>query len=134
MKRSILLLIAAILGLAYLIYIITYFSGIIANSSSGTELIAGGIATALVMPHIICVGVAVIFNVIGWALKARWAALVAGILYAVSMACMFMYAVFVVIQMILCFIGFAKMKQNVKIPAQQFKYFKTESERTTKED
>lgn len=101
---------AAVIGSLYLIYLISYFTGEI-GSSEGAEAIGAGLASALVMPHMVCVGVAVIFNWLGWAMKVRWAALVAGIMYAVSMVLMFLYAVFVVVEMILCFVAFAKMKQ-----------------------
>ena len=111
MKRSKLLLAAGIIGFIYLIYLIAYFSNAV-TGSDGSEAVSAGIATALVTPHMICVGIAVIFNWLGWALKARWAALVAGILYAVSIVCMFMYAMFVVIEMVFCFVAYAKMKQK----------------------
>lgn len=87
-KRSKLLLTSAIIGTIYLIYLVVYFSGGI-TSSEGTEAIGAGIADALVIPHMVCVGIAAIFNWLGWALRARWAALVAGILYAVSIVFMF---------------------------------------------
>ena len=111
MKRSKLLLISAIIGSLYTIYLITYFGGAI-GTSDGMEAVSAGLATAIVMPHMVCVGISVVFNWIGWALKARWAALVAGILYAVSMMLMFLYAPFVLLEMIFCFVGFAKMKQK----------------------
>ncbi len=112
MKRSKLLLVSGVIGTLYLIYLIVYFSGTLSSASGGAETLGAGIATALVAPHMVCVGVAVIFNWLGWALKARWAALVAGILFAVSIVCMFLYAVFVIVEMILCFVAFAKMKQQ----------------------
>lgn len=111
MKRSKLLLASGIIGALYLIYLITYFTGGIVSSDGAAEAIGAGIATALVMPHMVCVGVAVLFNWIGWGLKARWGALVAGIMYAVSMVCMFIYAMFVLLEMVFCFVAFAKMKQ-----------------------
>ena len=111
MKRSKLLLASGIIGTIYLVYLIVYFSNGV-TASDGAEAIGAGIAAALVTPHMVCVGIAVIFNWLGWALKARWAALVAGIMYAVSMACMFMYAMFVVIEMVFCFVAFAKMKHK----------------------
>lgn len=43
-------------------------------------------------------------------MKLRWAALVAGILYAVSILLIFIFGIFVIIQMILCFVAFSKMK------------------------
>ena len=104
MKRSVLLLVSGIIGIAYLIYIISYFA------SASTTNAGGAIATALVMPHMICVLVAVVFNVLGWVLRARWAALVAGIMYSVSAVLMLIYAPFVLVELILCFVAFGKMK------------------------
>ena len=111
MKKSKLLMAAAIIGTLYLVYLISYFTGGMTSSEGTAEAIGAGLAAALVMPHAVCVGIAVIFNWLGWALKARWAALVAGIMYAVSMVCMFLYAMFVVLEMIFCFVAFAKMKK-----------------------
>jgi len=119
MKRSKSLLIAAILGTAYLVYLVSYFGkGLTSSPTDSAQFIGAGLAAALVMPHMVCVGVAVIFNWIGWAMKARWAALVAGILYAVSMVLMFLYALFVVVQMILCFVSFARTKQKEIVQVQ----------------
>lgn len=111
MKRSKLLLCAGILGTLYLIYLISHFTGAM-SSANESDALAGGLATAIVFPHLVCVLIAAVFNWIGWLAKARWAALVAGIMYAVSMVLMFMYAMFVVVQMILCFVAFAKMKKK----------------------
>lgn len=112
MKKSKLLLAAGILGTVYLIYLIGYFSTLAASAEGTIEELGRGIAVALVTPHMLCVGIAVIFNWLGWALKARWAALVAGIMYAVAILCMFLYAIFVVLEMIFCFVAFAQMKQT----------------------
>ena len=109
MKRSKLLLASAILGTLYLIYLISYFTGSMA-ATDGAALVGGAIATAMVTPHMLCVGLASLFSWIGWGASLRWAALVAGILFAVSILCMFLYALFVALQMIFCFVAFAKMK------------------------
>lgn len=109
-KKSVLLLISAILGMIYAIYSIVYWTGV--NSGvSGWEALGSGIATALVMPHMICAVLAAIFNVLGWALSSRGLALTGAILYAVAAALFPMYAFFVLVQMILSFIGFAKLKK-----------------------
>lgn len=111
MRRSKLLLVSGIISLAYFIYLIVHFMGATLSSNSA-EALGGALATAIVTPHMICVGIGVIFNFIGWALKARWAALVAGIMYSVSVLLMFIYGVFVIIQIIFCFVAFAKMKNK----------------------
>ncbi|MDO4198445.1 MAG: hypothetical protein Q4D13_05605 [Erysipelotrichaceae bacterium] len=110
MKRNVLLLISAIIGTIYGIYLIAYFTGAV-SGSSGTEQAGAALAGVLVMPHMAMVWIALIFNWLGYIFKLRWAALVAGILYAVSMVLFFVYFMFVVVEMILCFIAYAKMKK-----------------------
>ncbi len=66
-KKSVLLLISAILGILYAIYIVSYFAGAPANAGGAAEAIGAGIATALVMPHMLCAVLAAIFNTLGWA-------------------------------------------------------------------
>ena len=73
-------------------------------------------ASALVLPHMFFVIIAVILNIIAWIGNVRWAALVAGIMYAIAMVAFFLYALFVIVQMILCFVAFDTMKKsNVEI-------------------
>ena len=68
MKRSKLLLVSGIIGTLYGIYIIYYFLNA-ASSSSGAEQIGAGLATALVMPHMAFVWLALILNWLGYFLK-----------------------------------------------------------------
>ncbi len=112
MKRSKLLLVSAILSTLYLIYIFIYFFNGISSSSNGAEALGVGLAGVLVTPHILFVGLGVLFNWIGWGMNKRWAALVSGILYFVSIFLMILYAIFVIVQVILCFVGYAKMKKE----------------------
>lgn len=109
MKRNKLLLIAFIIGLAYLVYLIAYFSGAV-GSSTGTEQAGAAIATAMVTPHMICVLLAVIFNGLGYFKNAKGFALTGAILYAVAMVIFLPYFIFVVLEMILSFIGYAQIK------------------------
>ena len=111
MKRSKLLLISAVLGTAYVLYLIYYFGGVIVNSSGTSEEVGGALAAMLVAPHMVLTAIAVIFNWLGFALKVKWAALVAGILYAVAMVLFIVYFMFVIIEMILCFVAYGKMKK-----------------------
>lgn len=112
MKKSKLLLVSGIIGLLYLIYLIYYFTNINVTSSGSSESIGSGIATLLVTPHMVLTGIAVIFNWVGYFLNAKWAALTAGILYAVAMVLFIMYFMFVIVEMILCFVAYSKMKKN----------------------
>lgn len=114
MKKSKLLLIAGILGTAYAIYLVSYFLNVNGASTSSTEQLGATLATALVMPHMAIVWIAVIFNWLGFFLNARWGALVAGVLYVVAILFFFLYFMFVIVEMILCFVAFGKMKKNQK--------------------
>lgn len=110
-KKSVLLLISAILGVLYAIYSVTYWAGA-GSGMSGAAAIGAGIATVLAMPHTICAVLAAIFNVLGWAMSSRGFALTGAILYAVAAVLFPIYAMFVLIQMILSFVGFAKLKKG----------------------
>lgn len=109
-KKSILLLISAILGVMYAVYIVSHFAGATFGARGAAEAIGVGIATILVMPHMICAVLAALFNVLGWAMNSRGFSLTGAILYAVAAVLFPMYAIFVLIQMILSFVGFAKLK------------------------
>lgn len=118
-KKSLPLLISWILGLAYAIYLVAYFVNAIGTSTDAAQALGAGIATAMVTPHMIFVFLAVIFNILGWAGNIRWSALCGAILYAVALALFLPYFMFVVVEMILSFVGFAKMKKSpVPVPEQ----------------
>lgn len=111
-KKSKLLLVSWIIGALYLVYLISYIGG--AGSAAGTdsaEALGTAIGLALIVPHLLFVALAVIFNILGWAMNKRGFALTGGILYAVSILMMPIYFMFVLIEMILSFVGFAKMKK-----------------------
>lgn len=113
MKRSKCLLVSGILGVIYSVYLISYFVGQNSAQSDVASAIGVGIATILVMPHMICTILATIFNVLGWAMNKRGFALTGAILYAVAMVVFPMYFFFVIVQMILSFVGFAKLKKII---------------------
>lgn len=110
-KKSKLSLISWILSLLYLIYLIFYFGESMGNTT-GPEQAGVAIATALVFPHMLAVGIGLIFNMIGYFLNNRAFILVGAILYSVSILLFMMYFMFVVVQMILSYVAFAKMKKN----------------------
>lgn len=116
-KKSNCLLVSLILGVAYIVYLFAYFFGANANTNGSAEAIGVGLATALVMPHMIVTLLAVIFNILGWAMGKRGFALTGAILYAVAMVVFPMYFFFVIVQMILSFVGFAKLKTKNPQPA-----------------
>lgn len=105
------LIISAILGTVYSLYLIVHFSGTMSGDVSDTEAIGGAIATMLVTPHIIVVVLSTIFNILAVALKKMGFALTSGILYSVAGVLMIMYLPFVIPMIILSFIGYSKMKK-----------------------
>ena len=111
-KGRILLLIAFLIGLAYAIYSFSYWGGAIGTAGSSSEQLGAGIATALVTPHVVLASLAVVFNALALLLYNRGFALVAAILYTVALAVFPMYFMFVVLEMILCYVAFARMKKK----------------------
>lgn len=109
-KLSKCLMISLIIGVAYLAYSASYWTGAAGSGANTAEQIGSGLATALVMPHLICTALAVIFNALGLFLKKRGFALTGAILYTVALVLFPVYFMFVIIEMILSYIGFAKMK------------------------
>lgn len=105
------LLVSFILGILYAVYLIAYFSGAV-GGSSGAEQAGAAIAAALVTPHMVCEVLATIFNGLGLFMDKRGFALTGAILYTVSIVLFPPYFMFVIIQMILSYIGFAKLKKQ----------------------
>lgn len=112
-KVNKLLLISFVLGAAYIIYAVFYWSGAFGSSETGAEQVGSGLAIALVMPHLIASVLAVLFNALGLFMRKRGFALAGAILYTVALALFPVYFMFVVVEMILSYIGYAKMKKEI---------------------
>lgn len=110
-KKSIAMIIAGILGVAYGIYLISYFGGGILNSSDGFAMIGTGIAGALVAPHTICVALGGIFCLVSGFYNKNGLGLAGAILFVVSAVLFPLYALFVVPMIILGFIGASNVKK-----------------------
>lgn len=113
-ERSKTLLISVILATAYFIYLVCYFTGILSQSSSSEQTVGSTIATTIVMPHMIVLGIGALFAWIGFFIKVNWAALVGAILYAISALLFLPYFMFSVPILIFGFIGYA-MQRKVKL-------------------
>ncbi|WP_343208239.1 hypothetical protein [Anaerolentibacter hominis] len=111
-KLNICLLIALIIGAAYLIYSIVYWGGALGSGADAAEQIGSGIAVALVTPHLICTAVAVVFNALGLFMKKRGFALVGAIMYTVALVLFPVYFMFVIVEMVLSYVGYGIMKKQ----------------------
>lgn len=118
---SIPLLISMFIGIAYILYSAAYWSSL--NTSSGVSAqIGSGIATLLVLPHLVVAAIAVLFNVLGFCLKKRWLALTCAILYTVSMLLFPAYFMFVILEVVLSFVAFATMTRAKPSNAKNHSY------------
>ncbi|MBQ5608545.1 MAG: hypothetical protein IIU86_05920 [Oscillospiraceae bacterium] len=108
--RSKCLFVANGLATAYGIYLVCYFFGTTLNAS-GADAVAGAIATALVLPHMILFLVGAVFGWLGYFAKKSWPALVAAILYSVGTLFFLAYVMFGVPLLILGFVGYSKQKK-----------------------
>lgn len=106
------LLIAFIIGILYLIYSLFYWSGAASSSTSSAEQLGAGIATVLVMPHLFMTALAVLFNALGLFLKGKGFALTGAILYTIAILLFPVYFMFVILEAILSYIGFATMPKK----------------------
>lgn len=117
-KHSKTLLVSAILAIFYCSYIIGYFLGGV-TGTDGAEQLGASIATAIVMPHIILVVLATIFNWVAYFSNKRGFALTAGILFSVAGVVFLPYIFFVIPSLVLSFVGYSKLKtineENAKI-------------------
>lgn len=115
MKKSKLALISLMLSALYAAYLIYYVSSTGSKASSGDSATQVGttIGIAIILPHLICTGIALLMNILGYFLNVRGLILTAAILYTIAIVLMPVYAPFVLVQTILCYIAFTKMK---KIP------------------
>lgn len=108
--RSKILFVCAVLATAYVVYLIVYFGGSMGELNTSEE-IGGAMATALVTPHIICMGLGAVFSWIGFFLRKPWGALTGAILYCVGALIFIMYAPLCIPMIVLGFIGFANQRK-----------------------
>ena len=109
-KRSFALLISAALGGLYTGYWMYHILSIAASADGVWEAAGVAIGVGLIAPHLICAVLAFIFNTIAYASCNKWLALTGAILYTVAALVFIVYSPFVIIQAILSYVGFARMK------------------------
>lgn len=120
-KKSVLLLISMLVGLAYVAYSIYYWTGANAGNGSDTEAVGAAIATAVVMPHLVLAFLALVFNILGFFMSKPAFALTAGILYSVSLLLFPPYFWGVVLELVLCYVAFGLMhSRRNRAPAARY--------------
>lgn len=113
-KLSLTLLLALIIGIAYFSFLSKYFFGFTIDGLENgdvPEFFGAAIANALVAPHILLGWIAVILNLVAFLANNRGCALATVILYAVSAVSFFMYALFVVPEILLSIIGYVRLRK-----------------------
>lgn len=113
-KRSLALLLALAIGILYYGFCSQYFFGTTvdaAQTENTAAFFGSAIAGALVTPHIALGWIAVVLNLVAFLANSRGCALATVILYAVSAVLFFMYALFVVPEIILSIIGYVRLKK-----------------------
>ncbi|GKH35115.1 hypothetical protein DWX41_02850 [Hungatella hathewayi] len=111
-KINVCVLISLIFGVLYLIYCAFYWSGTISDTVGTAQKVGVAIATTLVIPHIAMTALAVVFNALGLFMNKWGFVLTGAILYAVALILFPIYFIFVIVEMILSFVGFAQMKKD----------------------
>ena len=111
-NRSKTLIISMVLGVAYSIFIMSYFFDVTMNGN-GMDFVAGSIASAIVFPHMIASIAGAVFSIVAVLINKRWCALVAFIMYYVASLLFIMYAIFTLPIAIIATIGYVRMKKYI---------------------
>ena len=109
-KRSKVLFVANVLGSLYAIYLMVHFFGSV-GSTEGAEQIGAGLATAIIMPHLVLIILSALFGFLGFFLRKDGFNLTSGILYSVATALFLFYFMFTVPLIVLSFVGYSKQKR-----------------------
>ena len=102
---------STIISLAYGIYAIVYWAGTNSSTTDDAEAIGAGIATLLVLPHMLVTWLGIIFGLVGFFTRKTGFQLTAAILYAVGAVLFIIYALFLVPSIVLGFVGYSAQKK-----------------------
>ncbi len=105
---------AVLIALLYGVYSITYWTDANASTSDDAEAIGAGIATFLVLPHVLTTWVGILFGLIGYFSRKTGFLLTAAILYSVAAVLFFLYAIFLIPSIVLGFVGYSSQKKMNK--------------------
>lgn len=110
-KRSKAAFIGAVLGTAYAIYSVIYWSQANSGTVDDGEALGAAIATALVLPHMLVTVIGAIFALIGFFTRKAGLVLTGAILFSVAAVLFLIYAVFLIPSIVLGFVGYANQKK-----------------------
>lgn len=115
--HRIIYIVCAVISLLYCIYSIWYVFDTTSNVEGSAEAIGVGIAVYLAIPHLLVMFVGTLVNWFAAILTNKGCALASAILYTVAIFLMPVWFMFVIIQMILMYVGFGIQlhNQNKKI-------------------
>lgn len=110
-NRSKAAFVGALLGVAYAVYSVVYWSGATSSATNDGELLGAAIATALVFPHMLVTVLGAIFAVIGFFTRKPGLTLTGAILFSVAAVLFLLYAAFLIPSIVLGFVGYANQKK-----------------------
>ncbi len=110
-KKSMLSLVALILGVLAIIIEFTAASGSMNSASSDAEQVGAAIGLAIVLPSVIMLIIAVILNLIGFLVNNKVLTLISAIFYTLAFFLFFLWGFVAIPSMVLQFVAYAKMKK-----------------------
>ena len=117
-QRDKVLMVSAIIDIVWFIVVCSSFASLMNATPSGDEMdqlaheIGTSIGFALQIPFLITSFLGIVFNVIGWLISKKGFALTAGILFSVSFFLSIGNAIGYIPCLVLCFIGYARLKKQ----------------------
>lgn len=118
-KRSKLVLIGALIATVLVIFEISAYGGLanqVPTSPETAEEAGQVIGTAIglmaVLPHVIFFALGALFNWLGWLVNVRGFTLTSGILYCVALVLGIQNFYFVLVPLVLAFVGYAKQDNS----------------------
>jgi hypothetical protein len=117
-QRDKVLMVSAIIAIVWFIIVCSSFASLLNATPSGDEMdqlaheIGTSIGFALQIPFLITSFLGIVFNVIGWLISKKGFALTAGILFSVSFFLSIGNAIGYVPCLVLCFIGYSRLKKQ----------------------
>lgn len=103
---------SAVLGSAYVIYLMTYMAGSVDQGGSSAEKAGVAIALTLMTPHLVLVLTAVILNIVTVFTNSPIVALLTAIFYSIAALVFLLYILFVIPSIVLSWIGYTQLRKR----------------------